>query len=84
MKSKTKGYKTIDVETPREGRVLICNMYWLCKDGDPKQAIFYNGTAQGNKHKSIPERMVNFTEEKTGWNIEIVFIENGYRPQTIR
>lgn len=81
MESKTKGYKTVDVATPTEGRVLVRDMYWLCKDGDPKQAIFYNETAQGDKHKSIPERMLEYTSEKTGWGIEIVFLESGYRPQ---
>ena len=81
MESKTRGYKTLDVVTPKEGRVLICDTYWLCKDGDPRQAIFYNDVVQGNKHKSIPDRLLEYTRKRTGWNIEVVFIETGYRPQ---
>lgn len=76
-----KGYRTVDVSNPIEGRVVMKAMHWLCKDGDPKQAIFFNGTAQCNKHIQIPERVLEYTKAKTGWDIEIVFLETSYRPQ---
>ena len=76
-----KGYHAIDVTNPDQGRVVMKNMHWLCKDGDPKQAIFFNSSAQCNRHIQIPERLMEYTKKKTGWNIEIVFLETSYRPQ---
>lgn len=83
MKKITNGYNTVDVETPINGRVFIMDTYWLCKDGDPKQAIFFKQTTQCNKHLSIPERMLKHTKEKTGWDIEVVFMPVAYRPQIV-
>jgi len=76
-----KGYHVINVADSVQGRIVMKNMHWLCKDGDAKQAIFFNGTAQCNKYVQIPDRMLEYTKEKTGWNIEIVFLETSYRPQ---
>lgn len=75
-----KGYHTKDVKTPITGMAVITNSYWLCKDSDPTQAIFFNGTAQCNRHKEIPERMLEYTKNKTGWDIGIVFLDLAYRP----
>lgn len=80
---KSKGYRLVDVITPANGKVLLLNCYWLCKDGDPKQALFYNDTAQCNAHKSIPIRMKEYSTEKTGWDLEVVFIETAYKPNII-
>jgi len=77
-----KRYHVLDVTQPVQGRVVMVDMYWLCKDGDAKQAILFNDIAQCNKHIQIPERMLEYTKEKTGWNIEIVFLKVSYRPQT--
>ena len=76
-----KGYYTDDVKTPFSGRVVMKEVYWLCKDSDPCQAIFFNETAQCNKNKQIPERMLDYTKQKTGWNIGIVFLETAFRPK---
>lgn len=76
-----KGYNLVNVFDPIGGRVVMKDMHWLCKDGDPRQAIFFNSTAQCNKHVQIPERMLDYTKDQTGWNIEIVFLETSYRPQ---
>lgn len=76
-----KGYHTEDVQTPFSGRVVMKSVYWLCKDGDPCQAIFLNDTAQCNKHKEIPERMLQYTKDKTGWDIEIIFFDTAFRPK---
>lgn len=75
-----KGYSTEDVQTPFSGRVVMTNVYCLCKDNDPTQAIFFNGTAQCNKHRQIPERMLEYTKEKTGWDVGVVFFETAFRP----
>jgi hypothetical protein len=75
-----KGYNTIDVTNPKQGWVVVREVYWLCKDGDEKQAIFFNDTAQCNKNIQIPERMLEYTKQKTGWDIQIVFIDMAFRP----
>ena len=77
---KTK-YHTIDVTQPVQGRVVMTNQYWLCKDGDPKQAIFFDETAQCNGHELIVKRALEYTIKKSGWNVEVVFFEVAYRPQ---
>lgn len=74
-------YSTIDVSKPTPGRVVMKDKYWLCKDGDPTQAIFYGQTAQCNQYKQIPDRMKEYTEKQTGWKVGVVFMEFSYRPQ---
>lgn len=73
-------YRTVDITKPVEGRVINLNRYWLCKDDDPKQAIFYGTSAQCNKYESIVERLIEYTEDKSGWKVGIVFVEIAYRP----
>ena len=79
MKSK---YHTIDITLPIQGRVVITNQYWFCKDGDPKQAMFYGNSPQCNRNKGILERLLQYTIDNSGWNVEIVFFEIAYRPQS--
>lgn len=74
-----KYYYTEDVTLCNEGRTVALNRYWLCKDGDPRQAVFYRNTAQCNRVKEIPERLKAYTEKATGWNLEVVLIEVAYR-----
>lgn len=73
-------YKTIDVTEVKNGRTVMVGKYWLCRDGDPQKAIFFNSTAQCNEHKQISERLKKYTEEKTGWKIGIVFLDIAYNP----
>jgi hypothetical protein len=73
-------FTTHDINEIKTGRVVICNAYWLCKDGDTKQAIFYGSTAQCNKNRSIPDRLKAHTEKKTGWKVEVVYVEIAFRP----
>lgn len=74
-------YKTIDISTPINGRVVVVKKYWICVDGDPAKAITYDDNPLCNAHKSIADRMLNYTKEKTGWNVKVVFIELAFRPQ---
>lgn len=75
-------YKTVDVSIIKAGRVVVLDTYWLCKNGNPSEAVYYGESAQCNAHKSIADRFVNMTSEKTGWNLEVVFIPVAYRPNT--
>ncbi len=74
-------YHTIDVTLPIGGRVVMTNLYWLCKDGDPTQAIFFNESPQCNNSKEIVEKYLQYTTIRSGWDVEIVFLETAYRPQ---
>jgi hypothetical protein len=78
MKNK---YHTIDVTQPIQGRVVMTDQYWLCKDGDPTQAIFFGESAQCNKNELILKNFLQYTRDRSDWNVEIVFLEVAYKPQ---
>ena len=78
MKNK---YHTIDVTQPIGGRVIMSNLYWLCKDGDPTQAVFFNESPQCNKYKKIVERYLQYTIDRSDRDVKIVFLETAYKPQ---
>ena len=75
-----KKYQTFDVTEPKNGSIVMLNKYWLCVDGDRTRAIFYDNVAQCNSHEPIPQRMKAYTEQRTGWNTKVVFIEIAFRP----
>lgn len=74
-----KGYNTQDITKPQNSKVVSKDRFWLCKDGDAKQAVFFKGTAQCNTNESITKRFKDYTSKNTGWNLEIVFIPIAYR-----
>jgi len=71
-------YTTQDVKTPNNGDKVRLNYYWLCKDGDLGQAIFFETMPQANLHRQICERLKDYTAERTGWEVEIVFAHIAY------
>jgi len=75
-------YSTQDVTEIKDGKTVALNRYWLCKDGDPTKAIFFDGVAQCNRNKRIPNRMKAFIKERTGWDVDVVFLEIAYRHNT--
>lgn len=80
---KNKQYRAIDVTKIATGKIVVLDRYWLCKDGDPSKAIFYNSTPQCNASKSLPDRLLEYTEKETGWDVSVVFIKIGYKPSLI-
>ena len=77
----TPNYSTIDVTKPVYGRKVITGSYWLCKDGDPKQAVFYKEKyPQCNTQKAIIERGIELAEKEANCTIKVVFIEVAYAP----
>lgn len=76
----TNNFSTIDVTKPISGRV-ITDSYWLCKDGDPKQAVFYKEKyPQYNRQKEIIDRGVDLVEKEANCTIKVVFIKVAYSP----
>lgn len=75
-------YHTVDVTLPIGGRVVMTNLYWLCKDSDPTQALFFGESPQCSQYKEIVERYLQYTRDRSDWNVEIVFLETAYRPQS--
>lgn len=73
-------YKTIDVTTPLEGRVVYKGRWWLCKDGDPTQAVFYQHSPQCNNNELIPRSLLAYTQEKSGWEVQAIFIPVAFVP----
>lgn len=70
----------IDVATPKMGRVVYTNTYWICKNGDLETALFYGDSPQCNTNKSIVQ---NFADRKL-WgddcDLQIVFAPVSYVP----
>ena len=71
-------YNTKDVSTPRDGYTVYMNRYWVCVDGDPKQALFYGDSPQCNRNKYVPETMLSGGTYKGQRYLEVVFLETAY------
>jgi hypothetical protein len=72
-------YRTVDVQTPANGRQVYLDYWWLCENGDPKKALFLNASAQCNKNKQIVEMVWNGAW-KAAENLKIVKIPIAYLP----
>lgn len=76
-----KDFTCIDVTTAKHGYEVFVNMYWLCKDGDPKQALFYKGIyPQCNRNIKVIEYSVN--NYKLGFSVTPVFMETAFIKRT--
>ena len=75
-------FTTKDIATPRNGAVLLLRSYWACIDGQPDKAVFWDNVAQCNQHKAVAKRIAANVSEKTGWKIELRFVQMAFRPQT--
>lgn len=73
-------YHTVDVTNPTSYSTVYKEHYWLCEDGDPTRALFFNQTAQCNRDMRICNWIVNGAY-KAHDNIQIVFMELAYVPQ---
>lgn len=78
-----KAYTTADVTSPQEGYTVVLDSYWLCQDGDPQKAVFFQNLPVRNKDRKIPERLLPHTEKATGWDLEVVHLEVAYRRPVI-
>lgn len=69
-------YKIIDITIPKEGRVVRLNSWWLCVNGDPQKALFYNSSPQCNSDKKIADWIL--TKTNVPESVSVVFIETAY------
>jgi hypothetical protein len=79
--SKNPNHTTYDVTKAAHGDTVAIGLFWLCKDGDPTQAIFYKGEPQGNKDVLVSNRFVGMVRRETGWPVEVIQIELAFKPQ---
>lgn len=83
MAQKTKElgmYNLRDITTPVEGLVVRKDAWWACKDGDPKQAIFYGKAPQCNSMRSVIEWGLGRDQWKPIQNVQPVFVEVAFIP----
>ena len=74
-----KGWTTLDVTEPKDGRVVRMNAWWACVDGDEKQALFMGKSPQCNGNKAI----IEWAMKKDGFypnNIQPVLIPVAFIP----
>jgi hypothetical protein len=77
-------YNTKDITTPKDEDRVYKDYYWYCKEGDPKQSLFWLDVPQCNRNKRILEIHKESGPQKTfieEGKFEIVFIELAYAPQ---
>lgn len=75
-------FHTLDITEPKEGLVVMMDRWWLCVEGDPKRAMFFDNSPQCNRIKKIAEhnhRVIRYPEGFT--NIQTIFVEMAYVPQ---
>lgn len=76
-------YNLRDIVTPKSGLVVYTNAYWWCKNGDPKQALFFNDSPQCNQNKRILEWSGGRDLYKGVEGLEIVHVPVAYVPQRL-
>lgn len=72
-------FKYVDIITPKPGLVVGGPSYWMCKNGDPKQALFFGKSAQRNTNKSVVEHLLKSNPIYAKLEgIEIVYVEMSF------
>jgi hypothetical protein len=75
-----KPFNIKDITEPKQGYIVYKDHFWLCVDGDPKQALFYKDMPQCNADKRVHEWALK-TENYVGFsNLQITFIALAYLP----
>lgn len=77
-------FHTIDVTIAKDQCIVYKDYYWLCKNGDPKQALMYSKSPQCNRNKAVLEYgLENFPiyKKAASEGYTITFIELAYIPQ---
>lgn len=74
-------FTTKDITTPKSGLVIYTTSYWLCVDGDPKQALFYGESPQCNKDKRICEHLLRSGSYAGRIDLQITYVETAFVPQ---
>lgn len=68
-----------DIETPKSGLQVYTNSWWLCENGDPKRALFFNDSPQCNSQKKICEWSFKHKMYQDK-NLEVVFVPVAFVP----
>ena len=73
-------YKEVTIVEPLAGQVVrvMPPMFYWCREGDPKRALFYNHSVQGNRDGRICEIVGERLKYK---NASIVFLERAFIPE---
>lgn len=74
-------YNFKNIVEPKSGLIVYRDAYWLCKDGDETQALFYGNSPQANKNRKILEWSLSKDMYKNIEGLEIVHVEIAFIPQ---
>ena len=79
-------YTTTDITEIKDGRKVLLNRYWVCRNGSPTEAVLSWGRIpQCHESHKIAERMLkNMRERFPNETFEVVFIPTAFVaiPQT--
>ncbi len=77
-----KNYNYKDVTEPKSGWVVLRDHYWICKDGDPTHALFFNNIPQCNLNEKIVNGKcgINRKDLNDVSNLSVVYIDIAYVP----
>lgn len=68
-----------DVTKASTGKIVYSNYYWICKDGDPKQALYYGDAPQCNLNEDLASKYADILDKKLNYSVSPVFLEIAYR-----
>ena len=77
-------YYTRDVTEAKNGDVAYVGYWWLCREGDPKQAIFYHtGAPQCNQTREIVDGEIGLGRIQADAypDAQVVFIPTAFVPR---
>ncbi len=73
---------TRDVTTPTNGWIVRTDYFWICENGDPTKALFFQGySAQCNRMEAMVDRFIHTLYKDHPVPVSKVFIPIAYVPE---
>ena len=80
-KEKKERYARVDatIYTTHQPFVYMENVYIVCKDGSPQQAVEYRGQLRYQQYLSVAQMLCGIVTRETGWNCEVILMPKAFR-----
>ena len=71
---------TRDVTEAEAGLTVYTDSWWLCVDGDPKQALFFGKSPQANSKERLAKHILETNSLYDGMNLKVTHIPVAFVP----